>query len=211
MSFTYVDGAVAVVILLSAFLAYSRGFTREMFAIGGWVLAAFAAFFFAPMVEPLMREIPVVGPWLAKSAVISTLAAFVAVMALGLLVLAVFTPIFSSMVLESVLGPVDRVLGFLFGVARGVALLAVAYLIYGYLSVSDFQEALVDPERAPETGQEAIDKSASKPFLDDIALLIDENRPEKMPKWFEDRIQTLMGPKEDPADPAAPAAPTTES
>ena len=43
MNFTYVDAAVAVVTLLSAFLAYNRGFTRELFAIGGWILAAFAA------------------------------------------------------------------------------------------------------------------------------------------------------------------------
>ena len=44
MNFTYVDAAVAVVTLLSAFLAYNRGFTRELFAIGGWVLAAFVLF-----------------------------------------------------------------------------------------------------------------------------------------------------------------------
>ena len=48
MNFTYVDAIVGVITLLSAFLAYNRGFTRELFAIGGWILAAFAAFYFRP-------------------------------------------------------------------------------------------------------------------------------------------------------------------
>lgn len=45
--FTIVDAGVGVIILLSAVLAYSRGFVREVLAIGGWVAAAIAAFVFA--------------------------------------------------------------------------------------------------------------------------------------------------------------------
>ncbi len=37
--FTLVDGIVLVVVVLSAILAYSRGFMREMLAIAGWVIA----------------------------------------------------------------------------------------------------------------------------------------------------------------------------
>lgn len=199
MNFTYVDAVVAVVILLSAFLAYSRGLTREVFAIGGWILAAFAAFFFAPMVEPLMREIPVVGPQLAKSCVISMIAAFALVVAAGLLVLAVFTPIFASVVQESALGPVDRVLGFLFGVARGVLLLAIAYLIYTNLSGDEAIAALQD--------------AASKPMFDEAAALIDQYRPDELPGWFSDRIDALMAPctGEEAPDPATTATGTTDS
>jgi membrane protein required for colicin V production len=57
--FTVIDAVVAVVILLSALLAYGRGLVREIMAIAGWIGAAFLAFIFAPQVEPLMREIPV--------------------------------------------------------------------------------------------------------------------------------------------------------
>ena len=46
--FTLVDGIVAIVIVLSALLAYSRGFVRELMAIGGWIAAAILAFIFAP-------------------------------------------------------------------------------------------------------------------------------------------------------------------
>lgn len=180
MQFTYIDGAAAVLVLLSAILAYSRGLTREVFALGGWILAGLAAFYFAPMLEPLMREIPAVGKFLAENCVISMIAAFSLIVAAALLILAVFTPIFSSVVLESALGPVDRVLGFLFGVARGVLLIAVAYLIYTNLSGDEVLPAL--------------ENAASKPMLDQAAAILDEYRPKEVPAWFSDRIDALMSP-----------------
>ena len=46
--FTIIDGVVALVIVLSALLAYSRGFVRESLAIAGWIAAGIVAFIFAP-------------------------------------------------------------------------------------------------------------------------------------------------------------------
>jgi len=59
--FTIIDGVVAVVIILSALLAYSRGFVRETLSIAGWVAAAVLAFMFAGQAEPLVREIPILA------------------------------------------------------------------------------------------------------------------------------------------------------
>ena len=56
--FTIVDGGVAVAIVMSALLAYSRGLVREITAIAGWTAAAFTAFFFAHAAQPLVRQIP---------------------------------------------------------------------------------------------------------------------------------------------------------
>lgn len=195
MQFTLVDGVVAVVTLLSAFLAYQRGLTREILAIGGWIVAALAAFYFAPMVEPLIRELPLVGEFLATSCVISMIASFALVVAAVLLVLAVFTPIFSSAILQSALGPVDRALGFLFGVVRGVVLIAVAYLIYTNLSGEEVIPAL--------------ENAASKPIFDEAAAMIDRYRPEQMPAWFSERIDALMAPCGPEGGTAAPATDET--
>ena len=63
--FTIIDGVVALVIVLSGLLAYSRGFVREALAIAGWVVAAILAFMFAPQVQPLIKEIPYVGDFIA--------------------------------------------------------------------------------------------------------------------------------------------------
>ncbi|MCB1368373.1 MAG: CvpA family protein, partial [Rhodobacteraceae bacterium] len=94
--FTILDAAVAGIILVSAVLAFSRGFVREVLSIAGWILAAIVAFVFAPQAEPLMKEIPVAGEFLADSCELSILAAFTAVFAIALIVVSIFTPLFSS-------------------------------------------------------------------------------------------------------------------
>ena len=99
--FTLIDAIVAGVIVLSAVLAYSRGLTREAMAIAGWVGAAVLAFVFAAQAQPLVRELPVIGEFLGESCELSIIAAFAAVFAIGLVMAALFTPLFSSFVQRS--------------------------------------------------------------------------------------------------------------
>ena len=180
MDYTIVDGGVAVISVVSGMLAYARGLTREMFAIFGWVLAGAAAFLLAPIVEPIVREAPVVGPFLATSCVISMIVSFTLVVALVLLVLSVFTPLVSNVVLSSILGPIDRVLGFVFGVVRGLALVAVAYILYLNLSGG--------AEWPP------LENAASKVIFEEAAAMIEANLPDTVPTWFGERIDALMAP-----------------
>ena len=109
--FTIIDGVVALVIVISALLAYSRGVVREILAIVGWIAAAVLAFIFAPQVEPLITEIPVLGDFIADSCELSIIAAFAAVFAVALIVMSFFTPLFSSLVQRSALGGVDQEIG----------------------------------------------------------------------------------------------------
>ena len=180
MQGTYVDAVVAVITLLSAFLAYQRGLTREVLAIGGWIVAAFAAFYFAPTVAPLIPELPLIGKYLASNCVIMMITAFALVAAFALLILAVFTPIFSSAILESSLGPIDRVLGFLFGVARAVVLIAVAYLIYQNVK--------------PEEDLPALTNAATLPIFEQTANFISGLLPDELPGWLQERIDALTAP-----------------
>jgi len=128
--FTYVDGAVLAVITVSALLAYSRGLVRETLSILGWVAAAVAAFLFGPSLEPLMREVPVLRDVIGTNCELGILAGFAVVFAVALVVVSLFSPLLSSAVQHSALGPVDQGLGLLFGVARGVLLVAIALAIY---------------------------------------------------------------------------------
>jgi membrane protein required for colicin V production len=131
--FTLVDGGVAVVIVVSAILAYARGFVREALAIAGWIAAAVLAYMFAPRAEPLMREIPVLSDFLENCAA-STIAAFAAVFAVVLILFALFTPLFSSLVQRSALSAVDQGLGFLFGALRGMLLVVIALIVYDFVA-----------------------------------------------------------------------------
>jgi membrane protein required for colicin V production len=180
MTASIVDAVILLVVLISGMLAYARGFTREALAIAGWIVAALGAFYFAPFLEPLIREIPVVGEFLRSSCTLSVLAAFAAAFAIILVLISIFTPLISGAILESALGPIDRGLGFLFGAARGVVLVAVLYLLYDLLVPLD--QRLV-----------AVDDARSIAFIEDAAETIRANAPETAPDWLGQRIDRLVG------------------
>lgn len=177
--FTIIDGIVAVIIILSAVLAYSRGFVREALSIGGWVLAAVAAYVFAPTAEPLMKEVPVLKDFLGSSCELSMIAAFAAVFALALILVSVFTPLFAGAVQRSALGGIDQGFGFLFGAARGVLLVVIAFVIYERVIVSD---------PIP-----MVDDSRSAIVFAQLSEVIDQQIPEDAPGWIASRYDDLIG------------------
>lgn len=146
--FTLVDGIVLALIVVSAVLAHARGLVRECLSILGWVIAAVAGFAFAPVVEPLMREVPFLRDVIGSSCELSILAAFAVVFALALVVVSIFTPLLSGAVQNSALGPVDQGLGLLFGIARGVLLVAIALIVYDRILGGAGGVALVDASRS---------------------------------------------------------------
>lgn len=177
--FTIIDGVVALVIVVSALLAYSRGFVREAMAIVGWIAAAVLAFIFAPQVEPLVKEIPWLGEKIATSCELSIIAAFAAVFAVALIVVSFFTPLFSTLVQRSALGGVDQGLGFLFGVARGVLLVAIALLIY---------DTVMTGERFT-----IVDESRSVQVFSQLTGQIENRDPEQALGWITSQYEGLVG------------------
>ena len=177
--FTLVDGVVAGVVIVSALLAYARGFMREIMSIVGWIAAAVLAFIFAGQVEPLVKEIPVVGGFLTESCELAIIAAFAAVFALALVVVSIFTPLFAGLIRASALGPVDSALGFLFGALRGVVLVAIALIVYEQVMVNDAIAMVEDSRSAQIFGS----------FSDTLEKQI----PEDATGWIVDRYEELVG------------------
>ncbi len=145
--FTIIDGVVAAIIVISALLAYSRGFMRELMAIAAWVAAAIMAFLFSAQVQPLIEQVPILGDFISGSCELTIIAAFAAVFAVTLIVFSIFTPLFSAAIQRTILGGVDQGLGFLFGVARGVLLVSVAFFLYQTILSSQSIE-MVDSSRS---------------------------------------------------------------
>ncbi len=175
--FTLVDAVVAGVIVLSSILAYSRGLVREAMAIAGWIGAAILAYLFAPAAQPLIKEAPVVGEFLGDSCVLSIVAAFMVVFAIGLIIAALFTPLFSSVVQRSALGGIDQALGFLFGAFRGVLLVAVAFIVYDR-AVAANSIPMVDDSRSAKVFASFQDK-------------INDTIPQDAPGWIVGRYNDL--------------------
>ena len=200
--FTIIDGVVALVIVISAILAYSRGFVREALAIAGWIIAAVAAFFLAPKAEPLIREIPGVKTFLKDSCELSMIAAFAGVFAIALVIVSIFTPLFSSAVRRSAIGGIDQGLGFLFGVVRGAVLVAIALVIYDRV-VLDQPIEMVEKSRTAQIFASAQNK-------------INDAIPENAPGWITQRYEELVGScgkgsTPAPGDTPAATSPTTGS
>jgi membrane protein required for colicin V production len=191
--FTIIDGVVALVIVLSALLAYSRGLVRETMAIAGWVAAAVLAFIFAPQVEPLIKEIPVLGDFIKDSCELSVIAAFASVFAVALIVVSFFTPLFSSLVQRSALGGLDQGLGFLFGVARGVLLVAIAFFVYDTV--------------LPAQDYTIVDDSRSAQVFARMSGQIEQRDPQQALGWVTQQYEKLVGSCGQPTAPTAPATP----
>jgi membrane protein required for colicin V production len=126
MPITALDIIVLVVMLVSGFLALVRGFMREVLSIAAWAIAAVATLYAYPRLQPLAREY-------FASDIIAAGVVIAGVFLVTLLVVSIITVRISDMVLDSRVGALDRTLGFLFGLGRGLIIVVVAFLFFAWL------------------------------------------------------------------------------
>ncbi len=126
MPITLLDLALIVVMLISGLLAMVRGFLREVLSIAAWVAAALVTLYAYAKLLPSATEY-------FNSGLIAKVAVIGGVFLGTLLVISVFTVRISDMVLDSRVGALDRTLGFLFGLARGLLIVVVAYTFFDWL------------------------------------------------------------------------------
>jgi membrane protein required for colicin V production len=143
MSFQLLDLILVAIMLISGLLALMRGFTRELLSLVAWGLAALAAYFAIKQQQLIDVAMPYVDkPILAQIAVGGI------VFLLVLIIVSVISVKISDMVVDSSAGAFDRSLGFVYGLARGFVLVAIAYLFYGWLLPFDKQEVWVREARS---------------------------------------------------------------
>lgn len=122
---TAFDYAALAVIALSALRGAWRGLLAEIFGLIGWVAAFFIATRF---VGRLVPYIPADWP---GGALTQWLLAFAAIMVGVVLVAGVASALISRIVAASGLNGVDRSLGLMFGLARGVIFVLVLVALAG--------------------------------------------------------------------------------
>jgi membrane protein required for colicin V production len=121
---TWVDLVVLAVLAISALLAFMRGLVREVLGLGAWVGAVVAAVWALPTARPRFQQWFGASPWIEPLA-------FGAVLLVTLVVLLLISRWIGALVRASPLGGVDRSLGLVFGLARGAALVILAYIATG--------------------------------------------------------------------------------
>ena len=116
------DISVALILLVSALLAFVRGFFREVMAIAAWVGAFFVALYGFTHVQPYARDlIPV--------ETVADLATGVGLFVVAVVIFSTISHALVRGVKDSGLGAVDRSLGFVFGLVRGAVIVCLIFLI----------------------------------------------------------------------------------
>jgi membrane protein required for colicin V production len=126
MPITILDMVLIGVMLISGLLAMIRGFMREILSIAAWVIAAGATVYSYAKLLPYARSY-------LNNDIVAAAVVVGGTFLLTLLVVSIITVRFSDMVLDSRVGALDRTLGFLFGLARGLLIVAVAYMFFDWL------------------------------------------------------------------------------
>lgn len=125
MTFTWFDALLFGIMFISAILALMRGFTREVLSLLAWGGAAIATFLLHPILLPTAKSyFPPDDEWVA--AIVLGVVIFLVV----LIVISLLTMRVSDWILDNGIGVLDRTLGFVFGVARGLLLVVVAYMFF---------------------------------------------------------------------------------
>ena len=126
MPITLLDILLLLVMLVSGLLAMVRGFMREVLSITAWILAAVATLYSYGKLLPFAKQY-------FNSDIVAAAAVVGSVFLLTLLIVSVFTIRVSDMVLDSRVGALVRTLGFLFGLARGLIIVVIAFQFFIWL------------------------------------------------------------------------------
>lgn len=156
VSLSWVDLALAVLLLISVGIGLWRGLVFEVMSLAGWVVAYFAAPPLAPVVEGMLPE-GKFGP--AVVHIVALALAFVAV----LIVWSLASRLVKALIHATPLSPLDRLGGAGFGALRGIFIALLLVLVIGASPLA---------ESAPWRASRAAPALAS--VLHDVAPLLPE-------------------------------------
>lgn len=121
---TWFDYTVLGIIAVSVLFSIIHGLVRELLSLVSWIIAFAIAQFYAVDLGPLL-------PAAIPNPSLRLLVAFLAIFLSVLLIMTLVTMIISGLLRRAGLGAVDRLLGAVFGFARGVAISVMIVLLAG--------------------------------------------------------------------------------
>lgn len=144
-----IDIVVILIVLVSAGVAFFRGFVREVLTIFGVIGGFLAALFFGGTLTPIFRGWFGVGEAAEDSetakklfdlipyTIVADVCAYAAIFLAVFLILQLVSHFMSASIKAIGLGPVDRSLGVVFGIFRGVLLIGILYLPFHLILPDD--------------------------------------------------------------------------
>jgi membrane protein required for colicin V production len=119
-----VDWILLAVLGLSRLLGLWRGIVQEVLSLAGWVAAFYVSQMYAPMAAAWL-------PMEGSSQMLRYAAGFVVVFIAVLVATVLISWVIKKLISAVGLGPLDRLLGSLFGLMRGVVILLAVTVLVG--------------------------------------------------------------------------------
>lgn len=120
----WVDVAIIIIVTLSALISVLRGFVKEALSLVAWVLAFWVAFSFHQNLATILAEY-------IDTPSLRLISAFALLFVITLIIAAVVNNLVSTLVKKTGLTGTDRMLGVIFGIARGIVIVAILVLMAG--------------------------------------------------------------------------------
>lgn len=144
-----IDLVVGFVALVSAGIAFFRGFIREILTIAGVVAGLFVAILFGKSLSPVFKNWFGVDPEaetpeklfdIVPMPIVADISAYAAIFILVVIIVSLISYFASGAIKAMGLGPIDRTLGVIFGIVRALLLLSLLYLPFHKLMSEEAKE-----------------------------------------------------------------------
>ncbi len=187
MPITWLDLLLLAIMVVSGILAMIRGFMREVLSVAAWAAAAVATVLLYEKALPI-AEANIGTGTLAK------IAAILGIFLLILLIASILTSRISNLVLDSRIGALDRTLGFVFGLGRGLLIVVVAFYLFAWF---------VPANKLPEGVRDAKSREALQSTGKWIVTLL----PQDMDNYISSLLSSVFKGRQKGNEPDTPDAP----
>jgi membrane protein required for colicin V production len=198
-----IDIVVGLIVLASALISFMRGLIREVLTIAGVVGGILAAVFVGPMLAPTVRD------WFGVTEdskeklfdiipmeIVADATTYGVIFIGVVIVLSVASHFISGAAKAVGLGPVDRTLGVVFGIARALILLGLVYLPFHlYMKEDDKKEFFSDSKTHYFIEKTATVMTEYLPESEDVEKSVKDEAGDMFKKKLEE--QDLLGGKKD--------------
>jgi membrane protein required for colicin V production len=142
MPFQLLDLIIIGIMIISGLLALMRGFTREVLSLLAWGIAGLAAL--GAVLSPELNQL---ASQYLQPEIVAKIVLGGGVFLIVLIIMSLISVRIADWVLDSAAGAFDRTMGFAYGLARGLLLVAIAYLFYVWLVPEQKQEEWIRQAR----------------------------------------------------------------
>jgi membrane protein required for colicin V production len=137
-----IDIVVGAIVLISAIISFLRGIIRESLTIAGVIGGFFAAIYFGPKLSPTFsnwlgvadkpEEITKLFDMVPMN-IVADICAYAIIFIVVVIIISVISHFTAGAAKAMGLGPIDRTLGVIFGIARAILLLGLLYMPFHLL------------------------------------------------------------------------------